>query len=235
MVNNEGINKDSDSRKILGMIVLIATLMICTTSATYAYFAIAPVSNNVVTGTAASAGLTLTVQKSLPTTDPGPLVPQLSSALATAMNSTNNCVDGNGNTVCLVYTVTVNNTSSSAVKVDGTITFSGSTNMPNLKWYKATNVNTLGATLYDKPDDDNVDTTDDGDIGTAANVTTAQTLVSEQPLAAQSNSTTDDTAVYYVVVWIREIGAVQSDNGTFRANIEFTSSNGTGITSTITG
>lgn len=224
MFNNETINKDSDSKKILAMIIMIATLMVCTTSATYAYFAIAPVSNNIVTGTAATAGLTLTVTKSAPTSTPGPLVPQLSSALATAMNSTNKCVDGRGNTVCLVYTVTVNNTSSAAVVVNGTITFSGSTNMPNLKWYKATNATTLGATL------DNTN-----NIGTAANTANAQVLVSNQSLAASSNAVTTDSATYYIVVWIREINGVQDDTGTFRATIEFTSSNGTGITSTITG
>lgn len=219
MYNSETINNDNDSKKILAMIVMIATLMVCTTSATYAWFAIAPVSNNTVTGTAASAGLTLTVTKSAPTSTPGPMVPQLSSSLATAMNSTNKCIDGNGNTVCQVYTITVNNTSSAAVEVNGTITFSGSTSMPNLKWYKATNATTLGATL------DNTT-----NIGTAANTASAQTLASAVDLAATSGS-----ATYYVVVWIREINSAQEDTGTFRATIEFTSSNGTGITSTITG
>lgn len=216
MVNSNEIKKDSDSKKILTMVIMVLTLMICTTSATYAYFAIAPVTNNTVTGTAASAGLSLTVSKSSPTTD-GKLVPQLEAGLGTAMNSTNKCVDGNGNVVCQVYTITVNNTSSAAVVVNGTITFSGSTNMPNLKWRKTTSATTLGTGTT-----------------TAANVATAQTLVSSQSLTASNASVTTDSATYYIVIWINETGAAQTDTGTFRATIEFTSSNGTGITSTIT-
>lgn len=218
MANNEKIREENDSKKILAMIVMIATLMVCTTSATYAYFALSPVTNNTITGTAATASLTLTVTKNAPTkTNTGVMVPQKEAALATAMNSTNACVDGNTNVVCQVYTIVVTNTSSATVKVNGTITFSGSTNMPNLKWRKTTNATTLGTGTT-----------------TAANVTTAQTLDTNKSLAKNAQAT------YYVVVWINaqlDAGGnevAQTDTGTYRATIEFTSSNGTGVTSTIT-
>lgn len=218
MANEEMVKKENDSKKIFAMIIMIATLMICTTSATYAYFAIAPVSNNSITGTAATASLTLTVTKNAPTkTNTGVLVPQRETALASAMNTTNGCVDGNTNVICQVYTITVTNTSTATVKVNGTITFSGSTAMPNLKWRKTTNATTLGTGTT-----------------TAANVTTAQTLDSNKSLAKNAQAT------YYIVVWINaQMDAngnevAQTDTGTYRATIQFTSSNGTGVTSTIT-
>lgn len=212
------VKKENDSKKIVAMIIMITTLMVCVTSATYAYFALAPVSNNSITGTAATASLTLSVTKNAPTkTNTGVMVPQLESALASAMNSTNACVDGNTNVICQVYTITVTNTSTATVQVNGTITFSGSTNMPNLKWRKATNATTLGTGTT-----------------TAANVTTAQVLDTNKSLAKNASAT------YYVVIWINaQLDAsgnevAQTDTGTFRATIQFTSSNGTGVTSTIT-
>ena len=218
MTNTQEIKKDNDSKKIFAMVIMIATLMICTTSATYAYFALAPVTNNTITGTAATASLSLSVTKNAPTkTNTGVMVPQKEAALATAMNSTNACVDGNTNVVCQVYTIELTNTSSATVKVNGTITFSGSTNMPNLKWSKTTNATTLGTGTT-----------------TAANVTTAQTLDTNKSLAKNAKTT------YYIVVWINAQldtngdEVAQTDTGTYRATIQFTSSNGTGVTSTIT-
>lgn len=214
------INKNGDSRKIVTLIVLIATLMLGTTGATYAYFALTATNNNVITGTAATASLELSVtQATLKSGNTGVMVPQKEAALATAMNSTNKCVDGNNNVICKVYTITVTNKSTAAVKVNGTIKFANSTNMPNLKWRKTTDTVTLGT-------------------GTtaAANVTTAQTLDSNKSLAASSG-----TATYYIVIWINAqlnssgVEVAQTDTGTFTATIEFKSADGGGVTSTITG
>ena len=222
MAYGNDIKRDNDSKKILTMIIMIATLMICTTSATYAYFALTPVTNNAITGTAATASLTLTVTKNYPETNTGPLVPQLETALGSAMNSTNKCVDGNGNVICQVYTVTITNSSTAGVVVNGTITFSHDQDvitsgtlttsaMPNLKWRKTTSTTVLGT-----------DTTND------ASIITAQSLASNVSLAASASAT------YYMVIWISETGSEQNDTGNYSAVIEFTSSNGTGITSTIT-
>ena len=215
-------NQTSDSKKIITMVVLILTIMICTTSATYADFALAPATNNSVTGTAASASLALTVTKNLPTkANTGVLVPQKEAALSTAMGTTYGCVDGNTNMVCQVYTITVTNNSSAQVVVNGTITFAGSTNMPNLKWRKTTNASTLG-----------------NNTTNAANTTTAQSLASNVTL--KKSGVSGNTATYYIVVWINAQldsngnEVAQTDTGTYQATIQFTSSNGTGITSTIT-
>lgn len=220
-MNNNDINNNkknnNDSKKILTLIVLIATLMLGTTGATYAYFAINAVTNNTITGTAASASLSLTVTKTAPASNTGNMVPLLESALSNAISgstssgATSACVDSNNNVSCHVYTITIKNTSTAAVVVNGTITFSGSTNMPNLKWRKITNATTLGS-----------------NVTTAANVTTEQSLVSNLSLTASGSAT------YYIVVWINETGTAQTDTGTYVATIKFTSSNGTGVTSTIT-
>ena len=56
--------KNNDSKKIFGLIVIIATLMITTTSATYAWLAFSASNATTVTGTVADSGLTLTVTES---------------------------------------------------------------------------------------------------------------------------------------------------------------------------
>ena len=101
---------------------------------TYAYFALFAQDDSSIVGVAAVADLDLVVDRVLPTSGDDKLVPQLESALGTAISSQYNCIDGNNNRVCHVYSAVVTNTSSSNVRIIGTISFSGITNMPNLKW-----------------------------------------------------------------------------------------------------
>ena len=227
---DKGIRKDSDSKKIFAMIVMIATLMVCTTSATYAYFALAPVSNNTITGTAASASLTLAVNRIAPSTSKWSastqkMVPQLDTVLGTAMNDTNSCVDGNTNVVCQVYEVTLTNGSTAQVVVNGTITFTGVSSMANLKWrlYKSSTAKLTTAQAATN-------------LGSAAttDITNDAAVELDTSLSLKKNGTTGYQQYYYLVVWINETGSAQTDSGTYRATINFTSSNGTGVTSTIT-
>lgn len=215
-------NQSNDSKKIITLVVLILTIMVCTTSATYAYFLLAPATNSSITGTAATASLELTVTKTYPTkTNTGVMVPQKEAALASAMGSTYGCVDGNTNIVCQVYTITVTNKSSAQVVVNGTIAFANSDEMPNLKWRKTTDATTLGS-----------------DTSKAANVTTEQELASD--ISLKKNGVNGNAATYYIVIWINaQLNSdgnevAQTDTGTYNATVKFTSSNGTGITSTIT-
>lgn len=232
MAYNEEIRNDrGDSKKILTMIVLIATLMICTTSATYAYFALTA-TNNAMTGTAATASLTLNVTRAtLKSTNNGVMVPQLESALSSAMNSTNQCVDGNGNIICEVYTIKITNTSTAAVKVKGTIQFSGNGSMPNLKWRRTTDTTTLGSNTSVAVGT-NTTTTWDIVNGTACSVDAGTGL--DTGCTSISLAKTSGTQTYYVVVWINETGSQQTDSGTWRAIVKFEGENGTGVTSTIT-
>ena len=162
-----------------------------------------------VVGTAAEANLSLNVERILPTSTPGPMVPQLEQYLGSAISTNHNCIDGNGNTVCQVYKATVTNTSTATVEVNGTIKFSGIENMPNLKWKRITNERTIGEYT--------------SKVASTSNVIFEQNKVLEK----------DASDSYYFVVWIDETGEVQTDNGTFNVTIEFNPANGDGLTSTI--
>ena len=101
---SKGIN-----RKTFVLIVAVATLVISITGATYAFFALSISNTTAVTGTTATTNLTLSVEEqALKTPNTGKMVPQLSTAIPTAINTTNKCVDANGNVVCKVYKITVN-------------------------------------------------------------------------------------------------------------------------------
>ena len=216
-MNSEILKKDEDSKKIFTLIILIFTLMICTTSATYAYFAFTANNNNVVKGTAAVSGLTLTVtEQTLGGTKSGAtktnvMVPQLESALGTAMGSDYKCIDANGNTVCKVYKITIANPNMTAtMPITGTIKFTST--MPNLKWKLVSNATTIGS------------------VGTA----TVATLNSAQSFATPTLSSTNKTYTYYIVIWINEINSAQTDSGSWAATIAFNPTDGSGgLTSTI--
>lgn len=242
MSNIEQPKTENDSRKIFTTLVLVLTLMICTTSATYAYFALSA-TNNEATGTAATASLTLTVTEAAlkTTTNSGVMVPQKEAYLGAAMNGTNKCIDGNVNIICKVYTITVTNTSTAAVVVNGTIQFSvtgTNAEMSNLKWKRTTNATTLGSntsvavgkidTKSDTPTISDTSSIFDLDAGTVCTVSSGSGCT-KIPLAKTNGSKT-----YYIVIWINDPGTAQYDSGTWRATIKFEGENGTGVTSTIT-
>lgn len=243
-MNNTGQpKKDSDGRKIFGALIMVLTLMLCTTSATYAYFAIAPVSNSSATGTAATASMSLEVTKITPNTtkwnaSTKKMVPQKekkadnSELLATAMNDTNSCVDANNNVVCEVFQIKVTNGSTSQVRVNGTLTFTLSPNNTghNFKYRLKDNGSSTLTTANAA--------TQLGSATTAAIANgTAISLASKKLLAVNTSY------YYYFVVWINETGADQSskDAGvTFTGAVNFNAVDASGasiggITSTITG
>lgn len=247
MLNNVEKGNNNDSKKIFTIVVLIMTLMVCTTGATYAYFAITA-TNSVMTGTAATADLSLTVTPAdLKAENTEVMVPQLESALDSAMNSTNMCVDDNNNIICKVYTITVTNESTAGVKVYGTVQFSlvdpeptdqiTSYEMENLKWKRATGTTSLGTTTGGSYNGVAVgtinlsslspvfDLTSGGICDREGAILTGCTSVS---LAAETGS-----AVYHIVVWINETNNEQSDSGKWVATVNFESDDGKGITSTI--
>ncbi len=199
-----------NKKKIMYLTFGILTLIITITGSTYAYFALSTSNNNAITGTTADVGLTLTITKLKPNTNTTDyLVPQLESALGTAINNTNNCKDANTNTVCQVYKATLTNTGTANAKLKGTISFSNVSNLPNLKWKLITDATTLGSNP------------------------TNNATSSSSTFVAEANLNPNQSIDYYFVVWINETGSEQSDNGSYTASITFTSSNGRGITSTI--
>ena len=204
------MNKEvNEKKKRYAIVITFLVLMICITGGTYAYFALTA-SNNSVTGSVGGASLNLSVTKVYPTSEHNNknMIPQLESTLDEAISLDHKCIDGNGNVICQVYSATVTNVGSTSSVLNGTISFTGIEDMPNLKWMRINDSNTLGT--Y-----------------SSSVASTDKALFEEEKSFGANTSNT-----YYFVFWIDETGEVQTDNGTFRANIEFDSSTG-GLTSTV--
>ena len=204
------MNKEvNEKKKKYAIVITFLVLMICITGGTYAYFALTA-SNNSVTGSVGGASLNLTVTKVYPTSEHNSknMIPQLESTLDEAISLEHKCIDGNGNVICQVYSATVTNVGSTSSVLNGTISFTGIENMPNLKWMRINDSNTIGT--Y-----------------SSFNASTDKALFEEERSFGANTSN-----IYYFVFWIDETGEVQTDNGEFRANIEFDSSTG-GLTSTV--
>ena len=206
-------------------------------------------STTTATGTAATVDLGLTVTPVTPdsqtpsdawTNSSKVMVPQLDAGLGTAMNSSNGCIDGNGNVVCRVYKIEIENKSTSSVRLRGAVYFTINGTFNNLYWRQTTNANTLGNNKvykYSTAETTNSTTAD------AANSTLIADLLLNP--ADGTDGSGQDYAVYYVVVWIRELGNVDQgvnatttnkDQGTWTMNVSFKDKvNPTkGVTSTIT-
>lgn len=238
-MNNNQVKKDNDTRKIFTTLVLVLTLMIFTTGATYAYFALSAESVNSMTGTAATASLDFQLAGSnvpgsgvpsyiAPTVTANqskPMVPQkalvgTTNVLQKAFNGagSDKCVDGNGNIICKAYTFTIKNTSSATAVIKGQIKFTYGENsiFTNLKWKlmdSATNV-----------------TVASGNTGTTATTSFAN-------FETNISLATNTTKTYHIIFWIEETDTNQNDTdkGTWYATVQFINNiDGTGVTSTIT-
>ena len=249
------MKKNQDSKKIITLIVLIATLMVCETGATFAYFAIGTSANNAIQGTVASGNLAFQLNNSATTTSGipslvkpastyanSPMIPQyayFSSKNVLQSAVTANCIDANSNVVCRIYTFTIRNNATATVKVNGRIYFTGAST--NLRWALMTNASTVAVTGTTPATNLRVPQT--ATNCTASTSTTGNTAnncwfaldksLAPSGGASSTNAASGSYQQYWLVFWINETGAVQTDSGTWYATIEFTSSNGTGITSTI--
>ncbi len=231
--------KEKKSKKIFLNIFLILLLIISVTGATYAYFAISVSNSTVITGTAAQVGLTLEVtEQPLDTPNSGVMVPQLATAIGTAINNTHKCVDDNDNIVCKVYELKITNNSTATIELNGTIAFASNTNgkelSSNLKWRRIQSATALSTTTtgsYAEAGITASTATTDLINGTACTVGSGTGC---QPINLGANA----SETYYIVVWINEIitGDQYDNDGdrTFVGTVNFTASNGQGVTSTIT-
>jgi len=204
-MNNKGSN---ENKKSIFFICMILVLMFSITATTYAYFALSASNSTAMTGTAGTSNLSLGVTKITPSSNTGAMVPQLESALDSAVSTTYNCVDDNNNVVCHVYKMEVKNVGTSSVKVRGVVTFNNP-NMPNLKYRMMTDATTLSE-----------------EVSKYALNGKELTFVDDVSLSV------NETKTYYMVVWIDEIGEAQSDSGSYTATVKFDSASGDGVTST---
>lgn len=130
--------KKKNVSNIFYSVIGIATFMVAIMGATFAYFtATATNGANLITGNMATIGFDLTVTK-MTTVDEtkGGLIPMSNNMVQQALTKNAGvqgngiCVDDNGNAVCQVYKITVLNTSSAGVFLDGYVTLSGGSGTP---------------------------------------------------------------------------------------------------------
>ena len=122
----------NNGRGIFYGVIGVATLVVAIIGATFAYFtATETAGNNVISGNMATISFGVQVQKIV---DPGQssgMIPMSNDMVEAAVNSDNEvCVDDNGNAVCQIYKITVTNTSSAAMFVDGYVALAGGSGTP---------------------------------------------------------------------------------------------------------
>ena len=231
--------KNIMNKRIGALIVAIAVLIVSVTGSTFAYFALTINNTTAVTGTTATVSLTLDVrEQTLKTPNTGKMVPQLYSALGTAINNSNKCVDDNGNIVCKVYQITVTNASTAGAIVNGTIQFTNYSGTSNLRWRRIESATSLGTTTTGAFNQygvqvvpGNTETTSRFDLTKAGTANSSEQYVSgsvcvpgnsdyndnthctDINLGPVTNGTTTspyNTQTYYIVVWLRETGSDQN-------------------------
>lgn len=134
-------------------VIGIATLMLAVIGATFAYYT-ATASNNIITGNMATIDFDLSVVKVTNADNANGMIPMSNNMMEAALQSSKGtCVDDNGNAVCQVYKITVSNTSSASMFLDGYVTLTGGSGAPAdvTTW---TNIDTDG-------EDDQTGTSDD--------------------------------------------------------------------------
>lgn len=206
----DGIKKNNDSKGITMITIAILTIVVAIAGATYAYFSATATNNNTISGTSAYTQNALSISVDLSKGDKTKsLVPQLDSAIQSAV--TNNCADASGNAICQVYTITVTNNTQTKYYLTGTLALTASS-MDNLKWTTGTSATA-------------------GFSGTSAHEKSYTSLASNVALAGGGSTS------FYVVIWISEKNEAQSDSGTFTGTVTFdgygTDGTSGGITSTI--
>jgi len=195
-MNDKEFNKKERQKLIIvGAFCFVAIISII--GYTYSYFTTTATNTGTITGTVASASLSLNVTKVAPDIDKA-LVPQLDSAIASAVVGTQgSCIDDNLNAVCQVYQITVKNTGTSSINVDGFVELDVGDN-PNLKWAIISNPAPTKPTLL-----------------SGHNSYIRKTLTTNETYTANQEKT------YYMVVWISEKEIVQEDTGIFSGTVIF--------------
>ena len=222
-MNDNIKSQNNDGKGITLITVGILTIIVAIAGATFAFFQVTATNNNITSESAYVANnleLKVTLSSTAAT---GKLVPQLEKTgttnilqkAVTGATGKGSCIDENGNTICKVYTITVTNKTSTKFYVTGTLSLDAA-NMQNLKWATGTSA-TAGF---------------DGTSTTTVHPKNYTSLVSNVELAGGASKS------YFIVVWISETGAAQTDSGNFTGTVTFNgySTSGTtvsGITSTI--
>ena len=207
--------ENNNGKGIFYGVIGVATLVVAIIGATFAYFSATATNDTIIKGNAAQIGLNLDVTK-VSTDAAAGLIPMNDADVSKglegdAATGSKMCVDKNGNTVCQVYSITVNNTGTSAAIVNGTLNITA-TGYANLKWQ-----------LLDGTGPDALST------NSTYNPVSTTTLVNGTTLAANNGS-----ATYYIMIWISNLDSDQTstDTGSFTGSVTFNSGDGVGISAT---
>lgn len=138
-MNNEKRTKNNLLYAVLGILVLVVSV----TGATFAYYtATATYNGGTITGNMATITFSLQVSKmtNVDVTNNRGLIPMSNAMVQKAVsNASNNgiCLDDNKNAACQIYKITVNNTGTAGMFLDGYVTLSGGSGV-STDWTSAT-------------------------------------------------------------------------------------------------
>lgn len=123
-------NEKNNGKGIFYGVIGVATLIVAIIGATFAYFtATQSAGNDVITGNAATVSFGLAVEK-VTTVDEskGGLIPMTDGMVEKAVTNASNkgaCVDDTDAAVCQIYKITISNTGSAALFLDGYVNLTG--------------------------------------------------------------------------------------------------------------
>ena len=126
-------------------VVGVATLMLAIMGATFAYYTATANNATTITGNMATIGIDVEVTKMTDVDEiKGGIIPMSNNMVEMALNKqgTDICVDDNGNAICQVYKVSVNNESTASMFVDVYVTLSGGSGVPSDIFATAGNIKT---------------------------------------------------------------------------------------------
>jgi hypothetical protein len=195
---------------IIGVLILIVTVI----GVSFAFFTVTTDTDRTnISGDTGNTELKLTVTAKSSGLN-NLLIPQPSSTIDVAVVGTNgeSCVDGAGNTVCQVYEIIIENTGDIPTSVNGILNFDADT-MENLKWgLGSSSISGFSADkTYSKTETDL--------IGPGVEGLQDLTLEANDNVSKSGN----DTAIFYIVVYIEETNTNQaeSNTGKFTGTITF--------------
>ena len=223
-------------------VVGVATLVVAIVGATFAYFSTSATNNNTVQGEAATAGISLSVEK-VSTGATGALIPLQDGTAPEPYNvdhrdealqrtEENLCVDMSGNNVCQLYKITVKNDGNTTIGLTGTLKLTA-TGYTNLKW-----LNFNQNEGFDDGSMTDGSLWNNGRPANVANFIDAVTNdVSDTTIVNEDIYIPEKEKFYFILIYIAETGTAQenTDKGSFTGVVTFNGVNGKGVTSTFNG
>ena len=117
--------RNNNGRGIFYGVIGVATLIVAIIGATFAYFTATQQNTTTITGNAAAVSFGLAVEKVTDADNAGGMIPMTDVMVEAAVTATTPCQDDNGNAVCQIYKITVNNNGSASMFLDGFVDLTG--------------------------------------------------------------------------------------------------------------